>query len=86
VKRLDDLNREIAAAEEMLERRKLLVSLRTKLVAAQARRRLASPMALAAAAAAGFVLATKNGRSGLGKVFGALQLGLAALSAIAATK
>jgi hypothetical protein len=62
------------------------VSLRKKLVAAQARRRLASPVALAAAAGAGFMLATKKGRSGLGRIFGALQLGLAALSALAASK
>jgi hypothetical protein len=84
--RLGDLSREIASAEEMLQQRRLLVSLRTRLVATQARRRLASPVALLAAAGAGFVLGSRKGRSGVVRLFGVLQLGLAALSAAAAAK
>ncbi len=84
--RLDELNAEIAAAEQRLLERRLLVRLRGKLLAAHARRRLASPVALMAFAGAGFVLASRRGRSGIGRVFAALQLGLAALSALAAAK
>ncbi len=82
----DTLGAEIAAAEQRLLERRLLVKLRGKLLAAHARRRLASPVALLAAVGAGFVLASRRGRSGIGKIFGVLQLGLAALSALAAAK
>jgi hypothetical protein len=84
--RLDALSDEIAAAEQSLLQRRLLVRLRTRMLAARARRRLASPVALLAAAAAGFTLASSRGRSAIAKGFAALQFALAALSAIAAAK
>ena len=86
MKRLDSLGAQIAAAEHQVLERRILVRLRAKALAAHARRRLASPVAILAAAGAGFLLASRRGRSGLGKIFGALQLMLAALSAFAAAK
>jgi hypothetical protein len=78
------LSAEIAAAElRVLERRRFLRE-RGKAVAAVAHRRLASPVALLSAAAAGWVLGSKSGRGGLLKAFSVLQLALSALSAIKA--
>ena len=84
--RLEQLNAEIQEAELRLLERRLMIDLRKRVLAAQARRRLASPVALAAAAGAGFVLASRKGRSILGRIFAASQLVLAALSAFAAAK
>jgi hypothetical protein len=86
MKRLDSLGAEIATAEHLVLERRILLRLRSRALAAHARRRLASPVALMAAAGAGFLLASRRGRSGIGKIFAALQLGLAALSAFAAAK
>jgi hypothetical protein len=75
---------EIAAAElRVLERRRALRE-RGRAVAAVAHRRLASPVALLTAAAAGWVLGSRSGRGGLLKAFSVLQLALSALSALKA--
>jgi hypothetical protein len=55
-------------------------------LAAHARRRLASPVALLAAAGIGYVLASKTARSRLGKAFYVLQFALATLSAVKAAE
>jgi hypothetical protein len=78
------MSSEIAAAElRVLERRRVLRE-RGRAVAAVAHRRLASPVALLSAAAAGWVLGSRSGRSGLLKAFSVLQLALSALSALKA--
>jgi hypothetical protein len=78
------MSSEIAAAElRVLERRRALRG-RGRAVAAVAHRRLASPVALLTAAAAGWVLGSRSGRGGLLKAFSVLQLTLSALSALKA--
>ena len=76
----------VADAEERLLERRRQVRRQAVVLAGKARRRLASPVALLAAAGAGFVLGSKAGRRGFGKIFGVLQLALAALSAVKAAQ
>lgn len=76
----------VADAEQRVRDRRRGVKRQAALLAAQARRRLASPVALLAAAGIGYVLATRTGRSRLGKAFSVLQLALAALSAVKAVE
>jgi hypothetical protein len=76
----------VADAERRLLERRRSVKCQAALLAALARRRLASPVALLAAAGIGYVLASNTARSRLGKAFSVLQLALAALSAIKAAE
>jgi hypothetical protein len=76
----------VADAERRLLDRRRSVKRQAVALAGHARRRLASPVALLAAAGIGYTLATKTGRSRIGKVFSMLQLALAALSAIKAAE
>ena len=76
----------VADAERRLLDRRRSARRRAMVLAAHARRRLASPVALLAAAGAGYLLATKTGRSGIGKAFSVLQLALAALTAYKAAE
>jgi hypothetical protein len=76
----------VADAERRLLDRRRSVRRQAAVLAARARRRLASPVALLAAAGAAYLLATKTGRSRIGKAFSVLQLALAALSAYKAAE
>jgi hypothetical protein len=76
----------VADAERRLLDRRRSVRRKAAALAARARRRLASPVALLAAAGAGYLLATKTGRSRIGKAFSVVQLALAALSAYKAAE
>jgi hypothetical protein len=84
--RLASLSAAVADAEQRLLERRRVVKRQARELAAHARRRLASPVALLAALGAGFLLASRTGRSGIGKAFAVLQLTLAALSALAAAR
>jgi hypothetical protein len=76
----------VADAERRLLDRRRSVKRQTAQLVAHARRRLASPVALLAAAGIGYVLASRTARSRLGKAFSVLQLALAALSAVKAVE
>ncbi len=76
----------VADAERRLLDRRRSVKRHAVALAAHARRRLASPVVLLAAAGIGYLLATRTGRSRIGKAFSVLQLALTALSAIKAAE
>jgi hypothetical protein len=78
------LTAQIAAAERRVLERRAALGVRGTALALRARRRLASPVGLLAAAGAGWVLGSRSGRRSLLKVFSLLQLALAALSAVKA--
>jgi hypothetical protein len=75
---------EVAAAEQRIFERRAALRRRGMALALRARRGLASPVALLAAAGAGWMLGSRSGRRGLLKAFSVLQLALAALSAVKA--
>jgi hypothetical protein len=76
----------VADAEARLLERRHAVGRRASLLAAHARRRLASPVALLAALGAGFALGSRSGRRGLARIFTAMQFALTALSAYKAAE
>jgi lipopolysaccharide export LptBFGC system permease protein LptF len=76
----------VADAEARLLERRHAARRRAALLAAHARRRLASPVALLAALGAGFALGSRSGRRGFARLFTALQFVLAALSAVKAAE
>jgi hypothetical protein len=78
------LSAEVAAAERRVIERRREARLLGISLALHTRRRMASPMALLSAAGAGWVLGSRSGRHSLVKIFSALQLALAALSAVRA--
>jgi len=75
---------EVAAAERRILERRAALRRRGTALALRARRGLASPVALLAAAGAGWVLGSRAGRRGLLKAFSLMQIALAALSAVKA--
>jgi len=76
----------VADAEARLLERRQAVKRRASLLAAHARQRLASPVALLAALGAGFALGSRSGRRGFARLFTVLQFALAALSAVKAAE
>jgi hypothetical protein len=75
------LGGQIAVTERRLEERRKGLRQQGLALAAQANRRLSSPVVLVGAAAIGFVIATKRGRWSISRAFSLAQLGLAILSA-----
>lgn len=76
----------VADAEARLLERRHAARRRATLLAAHARRRLASPVALLAALGAGFALGSRSGRRSFARIFTAMQFALAALSAVKAAE
>ena len=72
---------EVAQAEQRVAQRRTALRREAMRLAARTRRRMSSPGVMLAAAGVGFLLASRRGRRGIGKVFSGAQLVFALLSA-----
>jgi hypothetical protein len=75
---------ELTAAAQRVQERRATLRRRGTALASRARRAVASPVALLAAAGAGWVLGSPGGRRALLKAYSMARLALAAMSALRA--